>query len=90
MKTGEIQANLGLLNEDARLPYLDELMDQKRSGAEKEPFSGDVAFFEKEVQRLTRRLQEARDTSHLPGEVTPETTRALSDLLVTVRLKDLP
>lgn len=90
MKTGEIQANLGLLNEDARLPYLDELMDQKRSGAEKEPFSGDVAFFEKEVQRLTRRLQEARDTSHLPGEVTPETTHALSDLLVTVRLKDLP
>ncbi|UBV45363.1 nucleotidyltransferase domain-containing protein (plasmid) [Deinococcus taeanensis] len=89
MKTGEIQANLGVLNEEARLPYLDELMAQKRSGAEKEPFRGDAAFFEQEFQRLTRQLEEARDASHLPGEVGGETTRALSNLLVTLRLKDL-
>ncbi|MFD1734264.1 DNA polymerase beta superfamily protein [Deinococcus malanensis] len=89
MRTGETQANLSVLNEEARLPYLDELIARKRGGAEKEPFTGDVAFYEREVWRLTAQLEDARDTTHLPDEVTPETKHALSDLLVTLRLKDL-
>lgn len=36
MKSGEVQANLNVLNESAKLSYVDELIDRKRRGAEKE------------------------------------------------------
>jgi len=35
MKTGELQANLCILNESAKLSYLDELVHRKQTGAEK-------------------------------------------------------
>ncbi len=60
----------------------------KRGGAEKEPFAGDVAFYEREYRRLSRDLEDARDASGLPGEVDVATVDALSDLLVRLRLKE--
>ncbi len=88
MRTGETEANLTHLNAEVRLGYLDDLMDQKRGGAEKEPFAGDVAFYEREYRRLSRDLEDARDASGLPGEVDVATVDALSDLLVRLRLKE--
>lgn len=88
MRTGEIEANLPVLNGEARLPYLDELTERKTTGAEHETLAGDVAFFEAEYQRLTGERVLARDTSALRHEVALETRQALSDLLVRLRLED--
>lgn len=86
MRTGEIQANLAVLNEDARLPYLDDLMARKRAGREKEPLDGDLTRYEAEFRRLTVQLEEARETTFLPAKVEPDVEAALSDLLVRLRM----
>lgn len=88
MRTGETEANLQVLNGEAGLPYLDELIERKTTGTEHETLAGDVAFFESEYQRLTGELVLARDTSALRQEVALETRQALSDLLVRLRLED--
>ncbi|MFC4453730.1 DNA polymerase beta superfamily protein [Deinococcus sonorensis] len=87
MRTGEIEANLAVLNEDARLPYLDELMARKRSGREKEPLDGDLTRYEAEFRRLTGELDEARVSTSLPAKVAPDVEAALSDLMVRLRLR---
>jgi len=87
MRTGEIEANLEVLNEAARLPYLDELTAQKRAGREKEPLQGDLTFYEAEFQRLTSQLEEARETTHLPATVEAGVEDAMSDLLVRLRME---
>lgn len=85
MRTGEVQANLVRLNEVAKLPYLPELIEQKVDGTEKGCLKqGDLAFHEREYQRLTRELEEAHQQSPLP-EVA-EGTAAMNDLLLKVRL----
>lgn len=88
MRTGETEANLQVLNGEAGLPYLDELIERKTTGTEHETLDGDVTFFEAEYQRLTGELVLARDTSALRHEVALETRQALSDLLVRLRLED--
>ncbi|GGJ67939.1 nucleotidyltransferase domain-containing protein [Deinococcus aquiradiocola] len=86
MRTGEIEANLEVLNTETRLPYLDDLIAQKRTGHEKEPLTGDLGFYETEFRRLTRQLEEAQVATHLPANVEPEVEAELSDLLVRLRL----
>ncbi|AWN21994.1 nucleotidyltransferase [Deinococcus irradiatisoli] len=88
MRTGEIEANLMVLNKNARLPYLDELIAQKRAGREKEPLRGDLAFYEAEFRRLTGELEEAREVTHLPAKVEAGVVEALSHLLVRLRMND--
>jgi uncharacterized protein len=86
MRTGRIEANLGLLNEDARLPYIPDLIDRKTSGPEKGTLhSADLTFFADEYERLRSCLQTAFDESQLP-EV-PTAGAALNDLLVRIRLQ---
>ncbi|WP_027481038.1 nucleotidyltransferase domain-containing protein [Deinococcus pimensis] len=89
MRTHEVEANLRVLNEEFRLTYLDDLIAHKTRGAEQETLRGDLGFYEREVGRLTRELDLARSETTLPGEVAPETTAALSDLLVRLRLNGL-
>lgn len=85
MRTGVVQANLVELNADAKLPYLPELIARKLSGPEKGHLEqSDLAFFEKEYQRLRAELEQAYETSRLPEAAT--TVEELNDLLVRVRL----
>jgi predicted nucleotidyltransferase len=89
MQTGEIEANLQVLNQEARLPYLDDLIGRKTTEAEQTTLTGEVTFYEAEYRRLTEALVQARDKSVLRDEVATDTQHALSDLLVRVRLKEV-
>src|SRR2546428_3299212 len=81
MQTGVVEANLVRLNETAKLPYLDELIQRKVAGAEKERLSGtDISFHRDEYERLRSNLQQAHETSDLPEA--PRESAALHDLLV--------
>lgn len=85
MKTGEVQANLCLLNESAKLSYLDELIHQKQTGAEQGVLdAADMGFYCGEYERLTQELERAHEESSLPE--TAAGRAALNDLLVRLRL----
>lgn len=84
MQTGELEANLVMLNKRFGLAYIPELIERKTSGKEQATLDdADASFHEREYTRLLALLESARDKSHLP-----ETTRckpALNDLLLRVR-----
>ena len=85
MQSGEIQANLVELNEQFRLPYLPELIARKLSGPEHGTLEeADVAFHQREYDRLRAVLEAAHQTSNLPEA--PSARPALHDLLVRLRL----
>ncbi|TWU02912.1 nucleotidyltransferase domain-containing protein [Stieleria varia] len=86
MRTGEVEANLITLNEAAKLSYIDELVDRKRCGPEKEPFeAADLEFHTREYERLTAELEAAYEVSKLPEM--PSARGELNDLLVRLRLR---
>ena len=86
MRTGEIEANLNHLNENAKLPYIPELIARKTGGPELGTLeAADLRFHAAEYERLRAELQTAYEESRLPE--TPTASRALNDLLVRVRLK---
>ncbi len=87
MITGKVEANLCVLNESAKLKYLDELVDQKRTGLEKGALdSADMEFYRREYERLTNQLERSYEESNLPESSTCR--NALSDLLVRLRLRE--
>jgi predicted nucleotidyltransferase len=85
MRTGEVQANLAVLNRDARLSHVDELIARKTSGAEQGLLpAADLAFHEREYERLLGGLKAAAEASSLPNESTAGPL--LHDFLLRVRL----
>ena len=87
MRTGEIEANLLTLNQEFRLPFINDLVARKQAGPEQATLDdADIAFHTAEYERLRVLLQEAHDASSLPGLPSDETRNALNDLLVRVRL----
>jgi predicted nucleotidyltransferase len=85
MRTGEIEANLVVLNEDFNLPYLAELIEHKITGTEKGILpAADLKFYRREYERLVTELEKAQENSHLPekAEAKPE----LNDFLIRLRL----
>jgi predicted nucleotidyltransferase len=85
MRTGEVQANLKLLNEDFKLPYIPDLIGRKRSGTEKGRLEqADLGLYQREYERLRSALELAHQESKLPEA--PSGASALHDLLVTIRL----
>jgi predicted nucleotidyltransferase len=85
MRTGEVEANIIQLNEDARLPQIADLVAQKLAGPEKATLDdADVAFHQGEVSRLRSALEDAGTASSLAEE--PTAREALHDLLVRIRL----
>lgn len=84
MRSGQIEANLLTLNETARLPFVDELVQAKMVAERAALDDADLAFHEREVGRLLAELESAASSSSLPD--LPTAGPALSDLLVRVRL----
>jgi hypothetical protein len=85
MQTGEVEANLLHLNTAFNLPYIPDLIERKRAGAEHTTLNAlDMAFHEKEYARLTALLEQAHETTSLPANPTGQD--ALNDLLVRLRL----
>lgn len=88
MRTGEVEANLLTLNEEARLSFIPDLVGRKLAGPEKSTLEdADVAFHESHYQKLRAELQTAFEASSLPELPSEETRRALNDLLIRLRLK---
>lgn len=86
MRSGEVQANLLHLNEQAKLPYIDDLVARKLSGPEKGRLSdADLQFHRKEFERLRSVLEAAYAESNLPERATVEPE--LNRLLVRLRLR---
>jgi hypothetical protein len=84
LRTGIVEANLEVLNEEMRLPHVADLIARKRSGHEHGTIdNADLAHFESEYRRLLGELEAARDASPLPEA--PSVRPALNDLLVRIR-----
>jgi predicted nucleotidyltransferase len=89
MQTGEIEANLSNLNQHFQLTYLDQLIDIKKNEREKTILNNpDIAFYEKEYERLVYQLEEEVGKTHLPIE--PTVKKELNDLLIRLRLTNSP
>jgi predicted nucleotidyltransferase len=85
MRTGEVEANLLTLNDTAKLPYIDELVERKLTGAEKGQLdAADLEFYEREYERLVSELEAAMAQSTLPENASGKA--ALNDLLVRLRI----
>jgi len=86
MRTGTIEANLGILNDEYRLPYVPDLIARKTGGVEKETISdADLTFHQREYDRLRTDLQAAGEASTLPEAASAG--EALHDLLVRLRVR---
>ena len=84
MQTGQIECNLSVLNQQAGLAFIDELIAMKSSTAEHVALTDvDIERHQREYERLVAELEQARDDSHLPD--TASCRPALNDLLLRVR-----
>jgi len=89
MRTGRVEANLLRLNEQAKLPYIGELVGRKTAGGERSKLAdADVAFHQREYERLTAELEQTFQQSQLPEA--PSAQAGLNDLLVRLRLRGMP
>ena len=85
MRTGQVEANLLRLNEQAKLPYIDELVERKVAGGERSRLAdADLSFHQREYERLRADLERAFEESQLPEGASAQA--ALNDLLVRLRL----
>jgi len=85
MRTGCVEANLIRLNEEFKLPFIDDLVARKLAGAEKGQIGSDsLAFYERQYHLLIGALEEAGQASRLPEG--PSSKSALNDLLVRIRV----
>jgi len=85
MRSGEVQANLLVLNDEARLPFLPELIERKLQGPEQGCLNeADLAQHQHEYERLRAELLNSFERSVLPHS--PPAADAVHDFLVRVRL----
>jgi predicted nucleotidyltransferase len=85
MQTGEVVANIAVLNERFCVAAIDELVARKRGGAEKMPLDErDLALHGALLDDLQARLDDAQGRSELPEE--PTTVTALDAFVVRLRL----
>src|SRR5271167_3610821 len=85
MRTGEVQANLGRLNDTFKLAYIPELIERKVGGTEKGRLEkADLGFHQREYERLRAELEKAYQECKLPEA--PSGAAALHELLVRIRL----
>jgi predicted nucleotidyltransferase len=88
MRTGEVEANLVNLNEIFKLSYIPDLIARKLAGPEQAMLQdADIAFHQREYERLLRELLQSSQESSLPDGPSFEDKNALNDLLVRLRLR---
>jgi predicted nucleotidyltransferase len=86
MRAGEVEANLLRLNDEAKLPYISELVERKAEGGERSKLAdADVRFHQREYERLRTELEAVYQQSTLPEMA--EGHDELNDLLVRLRLQ---
>jgi predicted nucleotidyltransferase len=86
MRTGEVEANLVRLNEQAKLSHVNDLIARKLSGPEMSTLDEDAfTFHEGEYGRLRGVLEAVYASSTLPES--PSARQALNDLLIRLRLR---
>ncbi|MGZ5443304.1 MAG: nucleotidyltransferase domain-containing protein [Thermoanaerobaculia bacterium] len=84
LRTDQVEANLRHLNEEFRLPFLDDLIARKSEGTERGLLEeGEADRFETEYARLMAVLEDAAETSALPER--PAGRGELHELLLRVR-----
>lgn len=89
MRTGRIEANLLVLNEQFKLPHIADLVARKTKGAENQAISGpDFEFHEKEYCRLRDLLWNEQLRTELPQAPSAVAQVKLNELLVRLRLGD--
>jgi predicted nucleotidyltransferase len=88
MRTGNVEANLVQMNEEARLTHVTDLIARKVAGPEDSLFD-DAAFefHQREYTRLRGELESAYQASGLPEAPTSRT--ALNELLVRLRMQSM-
>jgi len=86
MRTGRVEANVAnLVDEDPRIPYLLDLIHQKRTGGERDPAPAESGLdYGRDVGVLRQALGEAHRVSRLPE--TSDARTALHDFIVRVRM----
>lgn len=88
METGEVEANLCVLNDHFRIPFIPDLIGRKTGGVEQQTLaSEEMEFFERQFTEWEKRLMEAGEQTHLPSENSAKA--ALNDLLVRLRLRSI-
>lgn len=88
MKTGEVEANLCVLNDRFRIPFIPDLIARKTGGMEQQVLgSEEMEYFERQFTGWEKRLMEAGEKTHLPSESSAKA--ALNDLLVRLRLRSI-
>jgi len=86
MRTGEVVANIQVLNERFGLDQIDELVERKREGAETMALDdSDTERHGDLLDRLEAELHAAHEASELPEE--PTTAAALEEFVVRIRLE---
>ena len=84
MKSGILEANLVNLHDVYRLPWINDLIVQKTTGAEKGTLDqADLEFHRREYERLTAELELAMQESSLPEHSNAHDD--LNDLLIRIR-----
>ena len=85
MRTGEVVANLGILDEIFPLEGTSALVERKRAGAEAMRLEeAEVAEHDRRLDALEATLHEAHEKSTLPEE--PTTAAAIEELVLRLRL----
>ena len=88
MRSGRIEANLPILNQDFRLAQIPDLIARKTSTREKATLDdADIGFHQGEYDRLLALLMESAAASTLPES--PSTRRELEQALIAARLDHL-
>ena len=86
MRTGEVESNLPRLNDDFRIPQIDDLIARKLAGDERMKLApAELEAHRPQFDRLCVELDEARDRSSLPEE--PGGRDELDDFLVRLRTR---
>jgi predicted nucleotidyltransferase len=86
MRTGEVEANLVMLNEVFKLPYVPDLIARKLAGGEHSALDdADLEFHRGEYLRLRGVLEAAQSDSRLPEA--PTARSGLNDLLLRLRVE---
>lgn len=88
MRTGEVEANLVRLDEEAKLSHVTGLIMRKTHDREQSTLAdNDFALHEREYARLRAEFEAAHEASHLPEGT--NAAPALEPMLIRIRMSHI-